>query len=106
MAGVDLTAIPGLSAAAFSHGCVRPAPRQERSWRLYRRMRAKLGAPKAITATAHKIARLFYAMLATEKPFAELGQQAYEQQYQARRLKGLANAARELGFKLVPATGT
>lgn len=72
----------------------------------YRRMRAKLGAPKAITATAHKIARLFYAMLATKTPFAELGQQAYEQQYQARRLKGIANAARELGFELVPATGT
>lgn len=69
-------------------------------------MRAKLGAPKAITATAHKIARLFYAMLATKKPFAELEQQAHEQNYQARRLEGLANAARDLGFRLVPATET
>jgi transposase len=68
----------------------------------YRKMRARLGPSKAITATAHKLARLFYAMLVTKKPFAELGQQEYEQQYQARRLKGLTRAARELGFQLVP----
>lgn len=68
----------------------------------YRRMRTKLGAPKAITATAHKLARLFFSMLSTKKSFAEMGQQAYEQQFQARRLKGLTKAARELGFQLVP----
>jgi transposase len=29
----------------------------------YRRMRRRLGAPKAITATAHKLARLVYSLL-------------------------------------------
>jgi len=29
----------------------------------YRRMKGRLGAPKAVTATAHKIARTFYQML-------------------------------------------
>lgn len=68
----------------------------------YRRMRMKLGAPKAITATAHKLARLFYAMLQTKRSFVDIGQQGYEQQYQARRLKGLARAAKELGYQLIP----
>jgi len=72
----------------------------------YRRMRTKLGAPKAITATAHKLARLFFSMLSTKKSFADIGQQAYEQQYQARRVKGLTKAARELGFQLVPVSST
>lgn len=72
----------------------------------YRRMRTKLGAPKAITATAHKLARLFFSMLSTKKSFAEIGQEAYEQQFQARRLKGLTKAARELGFQLVPVQST
>src|SRR5262249_37090854 len=42
----------------------------------YRRMRTKLGAPKAITATAHKLARYFYSMLKTRKAFADIGQEA------------------------------
>lgn len=67
----------------------------------YRRMRAKLGAPKAITATAHKLARLFYSMLATKRSFADIGQEAYERQFQARRLTGLQRAAKQLGFQLV-----
>ena len=72
----------------------------------YRRMRAKLGAPKAITATAHKLARLFYSMLKTRKSFADIGQEAYERIYQLRRLKGLSRAAKELGFQLVPCQAT
>jgi len=70
----------------------------------YRRMRSKLGAPKAITATAHKLARLFYSMLKTKTAFADIGQDAYDRTYNQRRLKGLAKAAEQLGFKLVPST--
>ncbi len=70
----------------------------------YRRMRSKLGAPKAITATAHKLARLFYSMLKTKKSFADIGQDAYDRTYNQRRLKGLAKVAEQLGFKLVPST--
>lgn len=72
----------------------------------YRRMQARLGAPMAITATAHKLARIFYAMLSTRRPFADVGQREYERQYQARRLKGLARAAKELGYQLVPAAAS
>ena len=35
----------------------------------YRRMCAKLGAPVAITATAHKLARIIYIMLKERKPY-------------------------------------
>jgi hypothetical protein len=69
----------------------------------YRRMRSKLGAPKAITATAYKLARLFYSMLKTRKSFADIGQDAYDRTYNQRRLKGLTKAAEQLGFRLVPA---
>jgi hypothetical protein len=34
-------------------------------------MRTKLGAPKAITATAHKLARIIYRLLTTQQPYDE-----------------------------------
>ena len=37
----------------------------------FRRMRAKLGTAQAITATAHKIARILYHVLSTKEPYAE-----------------------------------
>jgi transposase len=39
----------------------------------YRRMRARLGAPAAITATAHKLARIIYFMLKERKPYQDIG---------------------------------
>src|SRR3546814_15800421 len=47
----------------------------------YRRLRARLGAPKAITATAHKLARIFYRMLPTKTPFRDTGQDKYDTPY-------------------------
>ena len=55
----------------------------------YRRMRSRLGAPKAITATAHKLARLVYSMLRYGTAYVDAGQQAYEQQYRDRVLTNL-----------------
>src|SRR2546426_11961762 len=49
-----------------------------------RRMRARLGAPKAMTATAHKLARLVYSMLRYGTAYVDAGQQAYEQKYRDR----------------------
>lgn len=53
------------------------------------RIRARLGAPKAITAAAHKLAKILYAMLKEHKNFAEVGQGAYEQAYKERQLLSL-----------------
>ena len=68
----------------------------------YRRMRAKHGGPKAITATAHKIARIFYHMLKYKQEYKDPGQDYYQQKYQERVVKNLKRKAKALGFALVP----
>ena len=69
----------------------------------YRRMRARLGGPKAITATAHKIAKIVYNMLRYGKPYVDRGANYYEQQYRQRTLKNLARRAAQFGFTLATA---
>jgi transposase len=59
----------------------------------YRRLRSRLGAPKAITATAHKIARLFYRMWTTGGQYTDPGMDYYEQRYQQQVLTILRNKA-------------
>jgi len=67
----------------------------------YRRMRARLGAPKAITATAYKLARMIYSMLKYGTEYVDAGQQAYEEQYRDRALRNLQRNARRFGYELV-----
>ncbi|WP_353851742.1 transposase [Microcystis sp. LE19-84.1B] len=50
----------------------------------YRRLYRGAGAAKAITATAHKIARIFYHLWTTKQSYQELGADYYEQQYRQR----------------------
>lgn len=66
----------------------------------FRRLKARLGAPKAITATAHKIARIFYHLWTTHESYKDAGVQSYEQQYRQRKLKSLKKQAAALGFEL------
>jgi transposase len=68
----------------------------------FRRMRAKLGAPKAITATAHKLARIVYHLITTQQPYAESRLAAAEADHQRRTESRLRAQARVLGFQLVP----
>ena len=68
----------------------------------YRRMRAKHGAPKAITATAHKLARIVYFMLKNREPYRDLGASYYEEQHRKRSIRNLRRKAYKLGFSLVP----
>jgi len=68
----------------------------------YRRIKARSGGQQAVTATAHKIARVYYAMLTNGTAYVELGQQAYEQRYKQRRIDHLKNQAKSLGYQLVP----
>jgi transposase len=69
----------------------------------YRRMRGRFGAPAAITATAHKLARIIYFMLKDCKPYHDFGADYYEQQYHARVFRNLSRQAARLGFRLEPA---
>jgi len=66
-----------------------------------RRKKAQKGAPKAITATAHKIARIFYNMLKYGTEYVDLGQEYYEQRYQDRVIANLKHKAKQFGFELV-----
>ncbi|NMD39163.1 MAG: IS110 family transposase, partial [Deltaproteobacteria bacterium] len=66
----------------------------------YRRMRARLGAPKAITATAHKLARLFYRLWKTGDAYQDPGADYYERMYKERILSNMKRKAKELGFML------
>jgi transposase len=66
-----------------------------------RRQRARLGAPKAITATAHKLARLVYSMLKYGTAYIDAGQDSYEERYRSRVVQNLKRKAKDLGFELV-----
>ena len=67
----------------------------------YRRLRSRLGAPKAITATAHKLARMFYRMWATAGEYTDPGIDYYEQKYNQQILNNLKKKAHALGLELV-----
>lgn len=67
-----------------------------------RRMKMRLGSPKAITALAHKLARLIYVMLKYGHDYIEKGIEFYEEMYQKRRETSLKKKAKELGYSLVP----
>jgi transposase len=67
----------------------------------YRRIKAKHGAPVAITATAHKLARIVYQMLKHRTPYTDPGVEAYLDQQRLRSLRSLRRLAHQLGFQLV-----
>ena len=67
----------------------------------FRRMKARLGTPKAITATAHKLARLIYAMLKHGTAYVAENMDTYEQKYRQRVVNNLSRRARDLGYDLV-----
>ena len=69
----------------------------------YRRMKARLGAPQAITAAAHRMARVIYAMLRYGTAYADSGQEAYERQFNQTRIKSLERQAHKLGLILTRA---
>ena len=70
-----------------------------------RRQRARLGAPKAITATAHKLARLVYSMLKHGSAYVDVGQKHYEERYRSRVIQNLKRKAQDLGYELVDVAG-
>jgi len=68
----------------------------------YRRMRAKLGAPKAITAAAHKLARIIFHLVTTGQEFNDSRFAADQLRYQKRQEAKLRAKAKALGFQLIP----
>ena len=72
----------------------------------YRRLCARMDKAKAVTAAAHKLARLIYAMLTQGQEYTDQGQEAFEQRYRQRVVANLSRRAQQLGLCLVPAPET
>jgi len=66
-----------------------------------RRMRARKDTPVAITATAHKLARLIYRTLKYGQEYVDAGCDNYEAKYKAKLVKSLQRKAQLLGYLLV-----
>jgi transposase len=67
----------------------------------YRRLSARAGRAKAITATARKLATLFYNALSKGLQYQDPGVDHYEEQYRKRVLHSLKRRAQTLGYELV-----
>lgn len=67
----------------------------------YRRMRTKMGAPKAVVATAHKLARIVYHMLKHQVAYRLVSAQEDETRYRERAIRELQLKAERLGGKLI-----
>jgi transposase len=70
----------------------------------YRRLRTRLGAPKAITAMARKLACLFYRLLKHGQQYADKGSEYYEQRYKEQQIHLLLKRAHKLGLQVVVPT--
>ena len=70
----------------------------------YRRLSARLGKAKAVTATARKIAALFYNTLRHGMAYSDPGASYYEQRYWARVLSNLQRRAKSFGYVLQEAS--
>jgi transposase len=67
-----------------------------------RRMKGHLGAAAAITATAHKLARIVYRLLKHGEAYVRQGLDDYEKKFAARKRAALEKTARAMGFELIP----
>jgi transposase len=68
----------------------------------FRRLRSKLGAPEAITAMAHKLARLIYRTIKFGTEYVDKRMAAWESRYRQQQLKWLAKQAASLNLQLLP----
>jgi transposase len=71
----------------------------------YRRLSSRIGKQKAVTATARKIAVLFYNTLRHGMTYEDQGAAAYDERHRRRVLANLQRRAKSLGFALAPVTG-
>jgi transposase len=70
----------------------------------FRRLRARLGAPKAITAMAHMLARLVYRMPRYGEQYVDKGMKYYEEKYREHEIRSLQKKAKDLGLVVTLST--
>ena len=68
----------------------------------FRRLCSRMDKPKAVTAAAHKLARLIYVMLTKGEEYTDQGQDYYEERYRERVLRALCQRATKLGMQMIP----
>ena len=68
----------------------------------YRRLSARIGKAKAVTATARKVAVLFYNTVSYGMEYVDPGASAYETRYRTRIVNSLHRRAKAFGFVLQP----
>jgi transposase len=67
----------------------------------YRRLRTRLGAPKAITAMARKLACLFFRLIKHGQQYVDKGNEYYEARYREQQIRSLAKRAQKLGVQVI-----
>ena len=67
----------------------------------YRRIKARRGAPKAVTATARKLRCVIYHLLKYQEEFVLLDAKVYEAKTKSQRLSRLKKEAQAMGFDLI-----
>jgi transposase len=67
----------------------------------FRRMKTRIGAPKAMVATAHKLAKIIYHMIKKRESFNDIGQEAYAKRHEQRTIANMEKRAAKLGYSLV-----
>ena len=68
----------------------------------YRRLAVRIGKAKALIATAHKIARMYYHLMKDGRAYVEIGEKAYEEKYRKQQIATLHKRAERLGFAITP----
>ena len=68
----------------------------------FRRMCSRMDKAKAVTAAAHKLARLIYTLLTRGQEYTDQGQDYYEERHRQRVLHALSQRAAKMGLKIVP----
>jgi uncharacterized protein YchJ len=67
-------------------------------------MKSRLGTPSALTATAHKLARIVYLALKHGLPYVRKSQEEYEAQMKEKQIKAVKRKARQLGLEVIEKT--
>jgi transposase len=67
----------------------------------FRRMKIRHGTPKAVTATAHRLARIIYSMLRQGSHFVHETAEEYERRYRTQQIEHMKRKAKKLGYELV-----
>ena len=90
------------AAALFRQAAVAVIQTDSALGAFYRRLAVRIGKAKALTATAYKIARMYYHLMLEGRAYVELGEKAYEEKYRMRQIASLQKNAERLGFAVTP----